>query len=202
MFFHGAGASGTDDLRPTWEYLFGPYPELFPLRKRKALNRRDFTVLIPQLDLSGGYDDRVYVCAVRELAEQVAEEVSADPDRIYCAGHSRGGCCTWLSAYLFPDFYACAMPLMGSLYLPELPAPLTKEALEHMKDIPVWAAHSADDPVVAIDRDDETVAVLRELGAPVKYTRVDGKGHRHLVSYFLKTEPWVEWMFSQKRQNR
>lgn len=53
--------------------------------------------------------------------------------------------------------------------------------------------------MVSIDRDDATVAVLWELGAPVKYTRVDGKGHRFLVSFFLKTEPWDEWMFAQKQ---
>ena len=94
------------------------------------------------------------------------------------------------------------MPLMGELSHPDLPEPLTAEALSHMKDLPVWAAHSADDTVVPVGRDDEAVAVLRELGAPVKYTRTDGKGHRTLVSYFLKTEPWAEWMFGQKKPDR
>lgn len=200
VFFHGAGAAGTDNLRPLWEYLFGPYPELFPLLKRKDLLKRDITVLIPQMDLLHGYRDPEYVYAVKELAGQLAEQTGADTDRIYCAGHSRGGACAWLSAYLFPDFYACAMPLMGSLYHPELPSSLTTEALTHMKDLPIWVAHSADDTVASVERDDETVAVLRSLGAPVKYTRIDGKGHNRLVSYFLKTEPYGEWMFSQKRK--
>ena len=196
VFFHGGGSTGSDNLRPLWEYLNGPYPELFPLGKRMQLFRKDFTVLIPQSP-KGNYSLSDYVTAVKELSEAVAAQAQADVSRIYCMGFSWGGYCTWLSADLFPDYYACAMPIMGGLWDPELPDPLTPEALLHMKDIPVWVSHSADDPIVSVDRDDEVVALLQELDAPVKYTRVDGKGHKHLVSYFFKTEEWADWMFSQ-----
>ena len=196
VFFHGGGATGTDNLRPLWEFRFGPYPELFPRLKRKGLFARDFTVLIPQAP-PGKYTLPDYVSAVRELSGTAAADAGSDPDRVYCMGISNGGRCAWLSAYLFPDYYACAMPLMGELNHPALPDPLTPEALLHMKEIPVWVSHSADDPIVSVDRDDEVVALLQELDAPVRYTRVDGKGHKHLVSYFFKTEEWADWMFSQ-----
>ena len=199
VFFHGGGEVGTDNIRPLWNYLEGPYPEWFPARKRRPLFKRDFTVLIPQSTQSGAYEYHDYIAAVKDLCEQIAEEAQTDMTRIYCMGGSWGGAGTWLSAYLFPDFYACAMPMMGELYHPDLPWPPTPETLSHMKALPIWVSHSADDTVVSIDRDDATVAVLRELGAPVKYTRVNGKGHHYLVPYFLKTEPWAEWMFAQKR---
>ena len=198
VFFHGGGSVGTDNLRPLWEYLNGPYPELFPWGKRMPLFQRDFTVLIPQSP-PGRYTNADYVSAVKELSETVAAQAEADTGRIYCMGFSRGGYCTWLSADLFPDYYACAMPLMGALWDPALPDPLTPEALSHMKELPIWVSHAADDPVVPVDRDDEVVALLQELGAPVKYTRADGKGHRYLVSYFFQTEEWADWMFSQKK---
>ena len=202
VFFHGGGSAGADNLRPLWEYRNGPYPELFPWRKRKQLLKKDFTVLIPQCGRFADYGLPAYIAAVKELSEKVAADAGADTGRIYCMGLSMGGRCTWLSAYLFPDHYACAMPMMGELDHPALPDPLTPESLSHMKDLPIWVSHSEDDTVLPINRDDETVAVLRELGAPVKYTRVDGKGHHCLVPYFLRTEPWAEWMFAQKKPDR
>lgn len=201
IFFHGGGSAGTDNLRPLWEYLCGPYPELFPWRKRKRLFQKDVTVLIPQCGLFDNYGFPAYVAAAKELCEKVAADAGADPRRIYCMGISNGGRCTWLSAYLFPDYYACAMPMMGAPDIPPFPAALKPEDLAHMKDLPVWVSHSADDPAVPVARDDEAVAALRALGAPVKYTRTNGKGHRYLVSYFLNTEPWAEWMFAQKKPN-
>ena len=200
VFFHGGGSVGTDNWRPLWEYRFGPYPELFPWHKRKALLKEDCTVLLPQNPAGKGYRLPDYVADVKDLCERVAADAGADLSRVYCMGVSLGGRCTWLSAYLFPDFYACAMPMMGRLDAPPAPASLKPEDLLRMKDLPIWVSHSADDPVVPVDRDDETAAALRELGAPVKYTRVNGKGHRYLVSYFLKTEPWAEWMFTQQKK--
>ena len=202
VFFHGGGSVGTDNLRPLWEYLNGPYPEAFPWKKRRALLRQDITVLIPQYSQEGNYQLPEYIAAVRDLCERIAEDAESDLSRVYCMGGSLGGHCTWLCAYMFPDFYACAMPMMGELNHPALPDPITPESLSHMKDMPIWASHSADDTVVPVTRDDEIVAILRELGAPVKYTRTDGKGHSRLVSYFLKTEPWAEWMFAQKKQHK
>ena len=192
VFFHGGGEVGTDNVKPMFGYL----------SKRQMwseFNKRDCTVLIPQSSQSGVYEYHDFIAAVKDLCEAVAVQAGADLTRVYCIGGSWGGAGTWLSAYLFPSFYACAVPLMGYLLHPSLPESLTPESLAHMKELPVWVAHSADDTTVPIGRDDETVAVLRELGAPVKYTRVDGKGHHHLVSYFLKTEPWAEWMFAQKK---
>ena len=202
VFFHGGGSVGTDNLRPLYEYKDGPYPEWFPWRKRAPLYKSDMTVLIPQSSQSGAYQYHDYIAAVKDLCEQIAEEAQTDMTRIYCMGGSWGGAGTWLSAYLFPDFYACAMPMMGELYHPDMPWPPTPETLSHMKALPIWVSHSADDTVVSIDRDDATVAVLRELGAPVKYTRVNGKGHHYLVPYFLKTELWAEWMFAQSKKKQ
>ena len=202
VFFHGGGAAGTDNLRPLWEYLFGPYPEWRPLRKRRPLLRRDFTVLLPQSARTGNYTPIEYVSAVKDLCEKVAAEAQTDLTRVYCMGGSWGGRCAWLSAYLFPDFYACVLPMMGWLDAPPAPAAPKPEDLLHMKGLPIWVSHSADDPMMPVARDDEIVPILRSLGAPVKYTRVNGKGHRDLVPYFLKTEPWADWMFAQKKTDR
>ena len=90
VFFHGGGSVGTDNLRPLWEYLFGPYPELFPLRKRRQLFQRDFTVLIPQAP-PGNYMLADYVSAVKELGGKVAAYAGSDLNRVYCFGISNGG---------------------------------------------------------------------------------------------------------------
>ena len=193
VFLHGGGSVGTGNLHPLWEFLSRPK------ERRAMLRRQDITVLIPQSSQSGSYQYHDYIAAVKELCELVGAEAKSDFDRIYCMGGSWGGHGTWLSAYLFPDFYACAIPLMGFLQHPDLPWPPAPESLAHMKNLPVWVAHSADDKTVPVTRDDETVAVLRQLGAPVRYTRVDGKGHHYLVPWFIKNEPWAEWMFAQKK---
>ena len=196
VLFHGGGGEGTDNIKPLYGFLV----------KQKyvsgVLRDRDCTVLLPQFSDTGGYKTQDYIAAVKDLCDLIAADAQSDTDRIYCMGGSFGGRCSWLCAYLFPDYFACSMPMMGALDEPLVPETLTPDALSHMKDIPIWVSHSADDTVVHIDRDDEAVAVLRELGAPVKYTRVDGKGHHYLVPFFLKTEPWADWMFAQKRQNK
>lgn len=189
IFFHGAGCIGKDN--------FKQYFEAFNDSVRKPLEKYDCSILLPQLPYrfgNYGYDSQ-HACAVKQLSKLIADEVKADKNRIYVVGTSMGGYNTWQSAYNFPDYYACAVPVMGWLY------DYSEEdsiEFEKMKNLPIWIAHSSDDNNVSVKSDDESYKKLSEISDKVKYTRWDKYGHS-MAQKFYKNENWAEWMFSQKR---
>lgn len=197
IYFHGGGGEGRDNVKQLVGFL-----KKGKTRMKKAKGT-DCTVILPQCGkalLTGSEKICDYLSAVKELSEAVAKEVKADTDRIYIAGGSFGGHCTWQSAYMFPDYYACAIPVMGAFgHFEKDKSP----DMSRFMDIPLWVAHSEDDTTVPIDEDDKCVEILTEMGKDnLKYTRVNGYAHHYMVEYFYKNEPWAEWMFAQSNKNR
>lgn len=130
------------------------------------------------------------------MAEKVADVVKADKRRIYIIGTSYGGWCTWNMVYNSPDFFACGIPVMGSLLGR---VDFTDLDFERFRSTPLWVAHSSDDDNVPINSDDYCVEQLKEIGIDVKYTHWDKYGHK-MCNKFYKSEPWAEWMFDQKKR--
>lgn len=193
IFFHGGGGVGVKN--------FKHYIDFISSGAWGTLKKHDCTVLLPQApfnnisEIGNKYN---YIDAVKQLSEIVANDVKADKNRIYIFGTSFGGHCTWISAYKFPDYYACAMPVMGSLDESHF-----KDGIDckRLKDIPLWVAHSSDDNDVDIKNDDKWVSELKKISANVKYTRWDKYGHK-MSSKFYQTENWAEWMFNQSLEKR
>jgi len=64
-------------------------------------------------------------------------------------------------------------------------------------DMPVWAFHGAEDTVVSPFYSDRMVEKLKELGADVTYTRVDGVAHNVWENAYNKE--LLEWLLSKEK---
>lgn len=195
IFFSGAGALGTDNIKPYFECL--------PMRMK--LKKYNCNILIPQSNTQtnngscySGFNDGLnrYVKSVKKLVEMLIKENHIDESRIYVFGTSFGGFCTWRSAYLFPEFYAAACSVVGGFDTKIKQSDYAD--FKRMAKLPIWVAHSSDDKVVSIDRDDYAVTKLKALGGNIKYTRWDKYGHA-MALHFYRKEKWCEWMFNQKK---
>ncbi len=191
LFYHGAGCIGKENFKQLYE--FGVV--------RKKFSELDCTVILPQAPCISHSENSVarrYTDSVKKLVDRISTETEADKSRIYVFGTSFGGFCTWYSAWKNPDYFACAMPVMGCFWEAVLS---NKYDLAKMKDVPMWVAHSSDDDNVVVESDDKCVARLKELGADIKYTRWDKYGHK-MCNKFYRKENWIDWMFSQSLKNR
>lgn len=185
ILFHGAGAMGNDNKKQ----LFDNIPLLKPLLKE------DCNILLPQAPFGsnrGGDAMRNYVKSIKKLVDELKTDF--DRKRIYIAGTSFGGCCVWYLAYLFPEYFAAAVPVMGRLCLDD---DFEEYDVQRLTKTPIWAAHSSDDTNVRIDSDDYYIAELKKLGADIKYTRWDRYGHS-MSGKFYRTEKWAEWCLGKE----
>jgi hypothetical protein len=93
---------------------------------------------------------------------------SIDPNRIHLNGGSMGGGGTYRLGSRYPHRWASGRPTCGFAYFVPMGNLLT---------YPIYATHSADDPVVSSLHDRGPLARLRELGGQVIYDETNGLGH-------------------------
>lgn len=177
LFLHGAGERG-DDLEMVKKH--GP-PSLVDAQKDFP-----FVLVSPQCPRNSWWDSRELL----RLLDQVESKVPIDPDRVYVTGLSMGGFGTWALAMEAPRRFAAIMPICGGGDL---------ERVERIKHIPVWVFHGAKDPVVPVQRSDDMVNALKELGADVKYTRYPEANHDSWTETYANPEVY-EWILSHKRK--
>lgn len=190
VYLHGGNGMGIDNKKPLRIFKSHGLDEL--------LLNKDCSILIPQApysDMWNGMKPVNYIETVMQLIELLCKENSIDKNRIYVTGTSFGGVCTWKLITKYPEFFACAIPVMGAF------ANCKEYDFELLENMPIWIAHSSDDKTVEIDSADECYNQLEKVSAPVKYTRWDEFGHG-MSGRFYRTEPWVEWMFSQDLSKR
>lgn len=184
VLLHGAGAMGSDNLKQLFDNL--------PLYKQ--LIKTDCNILLPQAPFGSNRGEAMqnYIKSIKRLADELPADF--DRKRIYIIGTSFGGCCVWQLVYLFPEYFAATVPVMGGL-CPD--RRYEKYDIRRLVKTPIWAAHSSDDTNVKIDSDDYYAAELKKLGADIKYTRWDKYGHT-MSGKFYRTENWAEWCLSKK----
>lgn len=187
VLFHGAGALGNDNIKQLFDNI--------PLYKQ--IFKEDCNILLPQAPYGSNKGDNVtqnYIKSVKKLIDELS--IDFDRKRIYIVGTSFGGFCVWHLVYLFPEYFAAAVPVMGSLCFD---CNFEKYDVARLAKTPLWVAHSSDDTNVRIDSDDYYVAELDKLGADIKYTRWNKYGHS-VSGKFYRTENWFEWCLSKKRE--
>lgn len=175
---------GSDNLKQLFDNL--------PLYKQ--LIKTDCNILLPQAPFGSNRGEAMqnYIKSIKRLADELPADF--DRKRIYIIGTSFGGCCVWQLVYLFPEYFAATVPVMGGL-CPD--RRYEKYDIRRLVKTPIWAAHSSDDTNVKIDSDDYYAAELKKLGADIKYTRWDKYGHT-MSGKFYRTENWAEWCLSKK----
>ncbi len=186
VLFHGAGALGNKNIKQLFDHI--------PLFKQ--ILRYDCNILMPQAPYGANRGGDVliqkYIKSVKKLIDQLPFDF--DRKRIYIAGTSFGGFCVWNLVYLYPEYFAAAVPVMGGLCFD---CDFGKYDVQRLVKTPLWVAHSSDDTNVRIDSDDYYVAELEKFGADIKYTRWDKYGHS-MYRKFYKTQKWAEWCMSKK----
>jgi predicted peptidase len=154
------------------------------LMANRAGEAEDAFAPMPQLD------------AAYELLQEVLGEYSCDPDRVYMTGLSAGGYATFTLAQMYPETFAAIAPDASAA---------DPEAVEALKDIPMWIFQAADDPTVPVDTNYyPTIQALDAAGISYKKT-VYKKGavffpsaHFSWVPMYANEE-FRDWMFAQSK---
>ncbi len=134
IYLHGADAVGDDNVRPLAIHDIGT---MFAREAFQAVH--PCHILAPQYGYGSHWSMDGVKAAVQELVEQMAEELDADPERIYIYGYSAGGVGTLRLAKEHPDFYAAAISICGAT---------GKIGMKNLCEIPLWMVHAADDEIV------------------------------------------------------
>ena len=181
IYFHGAGALGKDNIKPLFDGII-PTSKIY----------RNCNVLIPQQPTR---ENERYWASIHHLIKKLVKNNSQiDEKRIYLIGTSLGATNVWNLIYHYPQIFACGVAAMGSLDI----WGKGNMDVSRMKDIPLWVVHAENDKNVTVKVDDFYVAKLKELGAPVQYTRPKKHGHNIANIFYIK-EPWDKWMLFQTK---
>lgn len=216
MFLHGGGENGTDNekqlygtegatvwatpaeqakhpafvLAPQSRPFGGDEPNRplggFGITRNAQSERYMGEVLTPSADVK---------MAVKVLEKVLTDYPGVDRKRVYVTGLSQGGFGTWNIALLRPDLFAAAVPIAGG----GDPA-----HMDRLVNMPIWAFHSQDDPVVPVTYSRDSIAALRKLGGNPIYTEYpsgtmfDPYEHFSWV-YAYANDAMREWLFQQAR---
>lgn len=154
-------------------------------------NSFPFIVISPQCPITTEwYYDRTDTL-IRRMIEQAIAELPVDPGRIYLTGYSMGGIACWDMGARHPDLFAAIIPIAAR-----------REAgpsLCSMRDVPVWAFHGADDPVVPLALGQGAVNIFRSCGGKAKFTVYPGVGHDSWSQTYADMDIY-EWLLKQSRQ--
>ncbi|MBE6645685.1 MAG: phospholipase [Ruminococcaceae bacterium] len=145
----------------------------------------DCIFIMPQCPKGQFWAGRVE--SVVKFIEQIIEEYNADKTRITLTGLSMGGFGTWFVAMARPDLFAAIAPACGG--------GMAWNA--SVLDMPVWAFHGDQDPIVTPMHSAEMVNKLQKLGKNVRYTVFEGVGHSLQTLTF--TKELVHWLLEQRR---
>ncbi len=125
---------------------------------------------------------------VFEIIAALQGEFSIDANRIYITGASMGGSGSWDLITRHPGIFAAAAPVTG------VNDPSRASVIA---SLPVWAFHGELDRVSPVENTREMVAVLRQLGSPIKYSEFQGVGHNSWTPAYSSIELY-QWMFAQR----
>lgn len=155
-------------------------------------NSFPFIVIAPQCPpTTEWYYDRTDTL-IRRMIEQALVSLPVDPQRIYLTGYSMGGIACWDMGARHPDLFAAIIPIASR-----------REAgpnLCNMRDIPVWAFHGANDPVVPLPLGQGVVNIFRSCGGKAKFTVYPGVGHDSWTQTYANMEVY-EWLLKQSRRH-
>ena len=178
IFLHGSGESG-EDLEKV--KVHGP-PKL-------VASKPDFPFIVasPQ---ARNHIERFDPATLDAMLDELLEQLPVDPDRIYLTGLSMGGIWTYGWAIRHPERFAAIAPVCG-LWDPG-------DACR-LKDVPVWAFHGAQDPVVPLDGDQAMIDAIKACGGDARLTVYLYTGHDSWNQAYADPELY-QWLLQQRRR--
>ncbi len=197
LFLHGAGERGTDN---TAQLIHGVGPLL---EGAKELGEKCF-LIAPQCPpeqwwappneertgLKAAKQPNPQLALVLALVKKLMAEHPADPNRFYVTGISMGGFGTWDLLGRVPELIAAAVPICGGG---------DPSVAEKFKDVPIWAFHGEEDPVVPVKATRDMIDALERAGGKPKATYYPGVQHDSWTATYDDIEV-IRWIFSQKRE--
>ena len=179
LFLHGAGERGNDNEK---QLTHGGQMFLNPVNREKY----PAFVLFPQCPESGywAYENRPQSFiptqmpvgkempsvfqAVKELLDMYLANPQVDKSRIYIMGLSMGAMGTYDMVSRFPDIFAAAVPICGTVNPTRLSA---------ARNVAFRIFHGDADDVVPVAGSRQAYKVLKAAGASVEYIEFPGCNH-------------------------
>ena len=200
LFLHGGGERGSDNEK---QLFHGSQMWLNPV------NRENYPafVLFPQCPESGywAYTERPssfepdkmpsdvplspVFAVLKELLDTYLAMPQVDKQRIYIMGLSMGAMGTYDLAIRYPELFAAAIPICGSV---------NATRLEAAKEVKFRIFHGDADNVVPVSGSRQAYKALKAAGADVKYTEFPGVTHGSWNPAFTLPD-FMSWLFSQKK---
>ena len=200
LFLHGAGERGSDNEK---QLFHGSQMWLNPV------NRENYPafVLFPQCPESGywAYTERPssfepdkmpldapispLFSVLKELLDTYLAMPQVDKQRIYIMGISMGGMGTYDMTIRFPEVFAAAIPICGTVNATRLKA---------AKEVKFRIFHGDADNVVPVNGSRQAYKALKAAGADVEYTEFPGVTHGSWNPAFNLPD-FMKWLFSQKK---
>lgn len=201
LFLHGAGERGEDNQK---QLVHGGQMWLNPVNKEEYPT----FVLAPQCPEKDywAYADRPksfvpeampilqeptrIFRTLKELLDTYLSMPQVDKNRIYVIGLSMGGMGTFDLAIRFPEVFAAAVPICGTVNPARLFA---------AKDVKFRIYHGDADNVVPVEGSRQAFKALKAAGANVEYIEFPGVNHGSWTSAFNDPK-LMDWLFSQKKK--
>ena len=201
LFLHGAGERGNDNEK---QLVHGGQMWLNPVNREKY----PAFILAPQCPETGywAYTERPSSFApadmplevpvspifrtLKELLDFYLAMPQIDKDRIYVMGLSMGGMGTFDMAVRYPEIFAAAIPICGTV---------NPARLKAGKSVKFRNFHGDADNVVTPEGSRAAYRALKAIGADVEYIEFPGCNHGSWNPAF-NYPGFMEWLFNQKKK--
>ncbi|MEN4011855.1 MAG: prolyl oligopeptidase family serine peptidase [Bellilinea sp.] len=183
LFLHGASERGNDIS----QVLNSGLPYLL----RHGLEV-PFGVLAPQCPPETWWSDHLDVLDV--LLKDVIDHLPVDASRVLASGSSMGGYGVWHLGVTFPQRFAGLSPVNGGgAYFYGFP-----ERAQALRDVPIWAFHGENDPIVPLREAQVLADVLNAADGNIKLTIFPERGHDIWQDVYQMPE-WMDWVMAQRK---
>jgi hypothetical protein len=200
IFLDGAGSPGYDNSKQMFNFM-----NLYRNMKKENI---DCYVIAPQLSPVESYNSDEFSGFLTDIIKHIDKENgNVDFSRIYLAGISYGGHGVIYETLRKPDVYAGAVEAVGWIYTDNgqqvnyekygkdrYHSPLNEDCYKDISKTPFWFACSH----IELAHTMQLYNNLKRLGADVKFTRNDKKGHL-MFKNFYKNESWAKWLFEKRK---
>lgn len=200
LFFHGAGERGSDNKSQLVHIATIFADPAFQ-------SGHPCFVIAPQCPTNQGWVDMNWsaLSGVRppqpskamaqalKILDQVEAQYSINKDQVYVCGLSMGGYAVWDCITRFPQRFAAGLASCGG----GDETTVTPEVAQ----VPVWAFHSSDDPIVPVVRSRNMVAAMIKAGGHTRYTEYNWVGHYSWEDGFRQAGLF-DWLFGQRLSTR
>ena len=149
-------------------------------------NLKDCILVMPQCPSGTFWVAKIE--SFRRFIDQLMEEFSSDPNRVYLCGLSMGGFGTWYTAMAYPSLFAALVPCCGG----------GMAWYASVLKMPIWAFHGLADDTVSPSQTMEMVEALRGKNENLKYNLFEGVGHNSWNNAF--TEETLSWLLAQRKE--